>query len=383
MRSLPMARTPPRPVGRPTLRRRGLGLLMTIVCLVVPAATSGALPSSAAPGAAPAAAPAPRVLTDPTSSGISLAVSPADLAVGQGDVVHLHFAGLEANESVYSVGTCPAGLPVKNMDTAAYVGQLACGARISTGLTGDTDPASINNPGLSTFTGNKLPTLDGAVDIDFLIGSGSSVGTLGYIVVLKNGDRQTFPSLTCDATHACTIGFVVQRKDGSIWTDLTSLTFSPPPAGAGDTRGCSGLSTTATVTATGAERLQNPLATMDRAYCAATPSPIPVSYIPTGLGENDSSSVPAVGTTADLAFIGSPALAKNPLGAGQVRVPIALNAVSIAQLGGLTTPSLTPGQLASTTVDPGSLALAVSDVARVVLHDFPTSIPADLPTTPR
>lgn len=347
------------------------------MALFIPAAASGA------PSAPSTDAPAPRVLHDPKAgSGITVSVSPASLAdVKQGDVVHLHFAGLKANEYVSTVGTCPAGLPIKKMDlTSSLGGLLACASQLPTGLIGDTDPASLNNPGLSNSTHNAYPTLQGVVDVDFIVGSGTAVGTLGYQVLLRNGDRQSHPSLVCDAGKPCTVGFVVQHGDGvSTWSDLTSLAIAPGPIGGADAQGCTGLSATATVTATGAERLQNPLAALDRAFCAASPSPIPVSYIPTGLGENDPSGVATVGTTSDLAFIGAPALTKGALTAGQVRVPIALNAVSVAQLGGLTTASLTPGQLASTTTNPGPLALSTSDVARIVLHDFPTSIPATLP----
>ena len=375
MRSLPSFA--PRPAHPRPLRRRALVLVIAVLALLVPAAASGA---SSAGG------PAPRVLKDPRAgSGITLSVSPASLAdVKQGDVVHLHFAGLGAKEFVSTVGTCPAGLPIKKMDlTSSLGGLLACPSQLPTGLTGDTDPTSLNNPGLSNSTHNAYPTMQGVVDVDFIVGSGTAVGTLGYQVLLKNGDRQSFPPLSCDTTKPCTIGFVVQRADGvTTWSDLTSLTIAPGPIGGPDARGCTGLSATVTVTATGAERLQNPLAALDRAFCAATPSPIPVSYIPTGLGENDPSGIPTVGTTSDLAFIGSPALSKSPLAAGQVRVPVALNGVSIAQLGGLTAPSLTPGRIASTTTNPGAIALSTSDVARIVLHDFPTSIP-ELPLTPR
>ena len=365
-----------RPLHRRALHRRALVLVLAALALLVPAAASGA-PS---PGD-----PAPRVLTDPKAgSAITLSVTPASLAgVKQGDVVHLHFAGLTANEYVNSIGTCPAGLPISKMAlTNKNTGQHACAARLPTGLTGDTDPTSLNTPGLSTSTYHANPDLSGNVDVDFLVGSGTSVGTYGYTVDFTHGPSKTYPSLACDPTHPCTIGFVVQRADGiTNWTDLTSLGLAPGPIGGSGAQGCTGLSATTTVTATGPERLQNPIAALDRSFCAATPSPIPVSYVPTGLGENDPSGVPTVGTTSDLAFIGSPALTKSPLAAGQVRIPIALNAVSVAQLGGLTSPSFTPGQLASTVTDPGSIALSTSDVARIVLHDFPTSIPDTLATT--
>lgn len=368
----------PGPTGRRPLRRRALVLVVAVLTLLVPAAASGA-PS---PGG-----PAPLVLTDPKAgSGITLSVSPASLAtVKQGDVVHLHFAGLQVNDFVSTVGTCPAGLPISKMDlTGTRGGQLACAARLPTGLTGDTDPNSLNNPGLSGSAHNAYPTKQGVVDIDYLVGSGTSVGTLGYQVLYRNPNTPTgtFPSLTCDPTKPCTIGFVVQRAGITNWSDLTSLTIAPGPIGGPSAQGCTGLSPTATVTATGAERLQNPLAALDRAFCAATASPIPVSYIPTGLGENDPSGVPTVGTTSDLAFIGSPALSKSPLTAGQIRVPVALNAVAVAQFGGLTAPSITPLKLAYTTTNPGSIALSASDVARIVLHDFPTAIPGELAVTP-
>ncbi len=323
------------------------------------------------------------VLDDPQGSGISVAVDPGDLVVKQGDVVRLHFTGLEAGEYVYALGTCPAGLPGSDMDPSPFAGQLACSSRIPTGLSGDTDPASLNTPGLSTSTFLAYPRADGSVDIDYFVGSGTSVGTLGYQVVLANGDREPHPSLTCDEDNACTIGFVVQRKDGiTAWTDLTSLEISPPPADAGAATGCQGLSATSTVSAVGPERLQTPLATLNRAFCGAAASPIPVSYVPAGSGEDDPTGVAAVGASTDLAFVGSPALARKPLAAAQIAIPIALNSVAVGQLGGLTAPSLSTGQLAYNGVDPGGLALTASDLARIVLHDFPTAIPADLPTTP-
>lgn len=328
----------------------------------------------------------PRTLTDPAGSGITVTVSPALAQVRQGDAVHLHFAGLEAGEVVYGVGTCPAGLSLAELNTTlAFVGTQACSARLPTGLVGDTDPTSINNPGLSTSLFNAYPSPDGTLDVDFLVGGGTSVGTLAYILNLKNGTRTVVPSLTCDADHPCAIGFTVVHKDGvTRWIDVSSLTVAPAPSTTVATGACTGISATTTVRASGPARLQDPLAALERAYCGtAASTPVPVSFIPNSAGEDDPAAVPAVGGSANLAFVGSPALSRSstPLGAGKVAVPIALNAVSVAQIGGLRSPSLTPGHFSYTVQNP-ALALTPSDIARIVLHDFPLGGWASpLPTT--
>lgn len=371
--------------ARPRTPRTIAGVLVTLLLGAVVAATGA--PVAAAPAAAAPAATSATTLTlkDPNSA-VTLEVTPGDpTAYRQGDVVHLRFAGIPAGGYVNALGTCPAsGLPgvsVKELDrkgkTLLNPGRLfnLCNKHLPTNLPGSTDPTGGESPGLSTALANVYPRTDGTLDVDFRVGSGDQVEADAPIGYLNNylQVEPALPKLVCDATHGCVIGFSVNVSGATThWSDLTSLTIAPGKPAGTDTGACTGLDPKRTLSASGPERLQDPLAALDRGYCAAGASPIPVSYVASAVGEGPTGPV---GNGADLAFAGSPALSATPLKAGQVAVPIALNGVSVAQVGGISTPSTTPGKFAYNPQVVGSLALTPADVAGIVLHAQPTSAP--------
>ncbi len=381
-----MLRFPGRsPVRRNRFRIRALLLAGVLATLPLAAFGSGTLSPSPASARADTDSGDSLVLNGPKGSGVSLSVTPKDLStVHQGDTVHLHFSGLKKTFESVVVGTCSADLPLAQIDFDDFQGvatQQACLGRIPTGLTGDLNPTSADNPGLSTSVYAANPRQDGTLDVDYLVGSGDAVNNPAYTLFLKDGTQKNVKSLTCDTTHACTIGFEVELADAPYeWHDLSTLSFKPA-AGSADATGCSGLSKSSTVSAAGPERMQDPVAAMNGGYCSTTKSPIPVSYVPSGGGESDPGGVSAVGSGTDLAFAGSPYLAKHPLKTGQVAVPIGLNAVELAQWGGESQRSVDSSQLAYNDNPIDGLALDPADVARIVLHDYPQDYPADLPTT--
>ena len=117
---------PIRRSGASPVRLRRLGSALVVVALMALGITVG----GGSTNRAAAAETAPVVIDDPTGSGMSVTVDPGDLSVAQGDIVHLHFAGLEPGEYIYSLGTCPGGLDQSLLDTPAFVGQLACSSRL-------------------------------------------------------------------------------------------------------------------------------------------------------------------------------------------------------------------------------------------------------------
>ncbi len=346
--------------------------------VVVPTGTGHASTIAASPAASET-----KVFTD-TKSSIKVEVTPgASSTWRQGDIISFHISGMTKLMSLKTLGTCPSDLPpvgdfpagvkgsTKNDLDPTYL-SVFCGKKFSTGIPGGAD-ATGDTPALSSTVVDAYAGKGGTIDVNFRVGMGRQLDELGPTLFFHDYRQEPHDPVTCDADSACVVGFGFARGDGSFFTDVTDLTFSPTPKATFDTGTCTGLNALQTLTASGPERLQTPLSALDRGFCGTRSSPIPVSFLSSEIGEAGPTGISAVGTSADLAFIGSPALTTTPLTAGQVAVPIAINAAALAQSGGTSSPSLAAGQFAYNPAPLPTIRLAPSDVAGIVLHDYPTT----------
>jgi len=333
-----------------------------------------------------------RTFTD-TKSDIKVEVTPGDSSTWrQGDVIKFHVSGMTKLSSLKALGTCPGDLPLvgqvpagvkgatKNELDPSYV-SVFCGKKLSTGIPGGAD-ATGDTPSLSSTVVDAFAGPQGTMDVDFRVGMGRQLDEFGPTLFFHDYRQEPHDPVTCDAASACVVGFGFARGDGSYFSNLTDLKISPAPKAVFDTGSCTKLDPGQTLTASGPERLQTPLSALDRGFCGTKSSPVPVSFLASETGEAGPTGIATVGTSADLAFIGSPALTTTPLTAGQVAVPIAINAAALAQTGGISTRSINPDKFAYNAQPLPTIHLAPSDVARIVLHDYPTApYDANVPQT--
>ncbi len=341
----------------PVARRRWLPLA-ALTALTLAIGTQLWPPTTATPAQAVEGAAASRVISGP--SGLELTVTPGDLSqVKQGDIIKLKMTGIKKNQSV-NIGTCPKSLQADydRLFLAAFGHN--CTATLATGIGGDTGEGQLGASASTSITTGWART-DGSLAVDFLVGRGQSLTTMNS--VYKDFTEAKPFKFSCDEKQPCNIGVAVSGTSGFFWTDITSLEFAPKDAQA-DQSGCSGLGTD-TVKGFGPERLQGLFTNLNRLKCKEDPGPIPVSYV--GLGESD--QLAEVGITRDLAIAGSPLYARKPT-PDTLAIPLALNAVSLAQFGGTLALSNTPGQFAATPDSIPALALNPADVADITLHRF-------------
>ncbi len=368
-------------------RTRGPRSLLVVVSLLGLAAAGVVAPVGAVHAAtvvAPAAAGETTTFADPArGSALTVEVTPGDSSTWrQGDIITVHVSGMTLFSKLKMIGTCPADMPpvgekpptgrrdqhVINPDLLS----TACGSRFSTAIPGGADLTG-DTPALSTSVVEAYGRKDGTLDVSFRVGSGEQQNTAAPIYYFNDTGAETQGKLTCDETHRCAVGFELDRGDGSFFSNVSDLAIAPAKASSFDTGSCTGLDAAQTLTAIGPERLQTPLSLLDRGFCGTHTSPIPVSFLSSEIGEAGPTGVSTVGTTADLAFIGSPALTTTPLTAGQVAIPIAINAAAVGQTGGISSPSVTGGQLAYNPATLPRINLAPSDVAGIILHSYPTA----------
>ena len=354
------------PARRPARRtvRRTAALLTVALGLITLTAGFAASPADAA-----------GTLTGP--GALSVTTTPSDLsAVRAGDRVHIVFRGLDTTQYIDFVGNCPSPLPVPlaTLTTGSQLG-LACAAQFDSGLQGAIDATTGQNLAVSAPPRAPLyPAKDGTVTLDYLVGSGASLGRVAYYLFLADPLKPPVivNTLTCGPDNPCTIGFAVKSlRPGSplvSWADLTSLVIRPAPLAA-DSSGCRPTDDL-TVNAAGPERGQILLAALNRGSCRGAPSSLPVNYVP-----SDETAAAKVGSGTDLAIAGGPLLsapdAPKPA-AERVLVPLGLSAAVLAEVGGPAKgASLVPGQTAFSGDPLPPLALTASDAARIVLHDYP------------
>lgn len=319
--------------------------------------------------AAAADATESRTLAGPKGTGWKLEVTPGDLSqVKAGDTVTLAFSGLKPNERVLA-GMCPLGLgPKLDPFYLPYLG-MPCNATLSTGLPGGTDATDKTSPAYSTVYDDGQPAYartDGTLSLDFRVGRGLTLSGITY-----QGENSTLVQnveYSCDEDNPCNIAFSVGRLSDEgftsyDWNDFASLEVAPKSLTA-DTTGCTGLGPQ-TITASGSERLQGLLSTLNRNTCSATPGPLPVSYVANG----EQSNLSKVGNGADLAFAGSSLIARQPV-PGTLAIPIAVNGVTLSQFGGKPAASNTEGKVAATPDPIPALALQPADAAAIILHRF-------------
>ncbi len=345
--------TSARPSWLPPARFRAAVAAVLLAVAPVALVTAPAAPATAADDVL--------VLDGPEGTGFRVEVTPGDLSgVAAGDLVRIRVSGM-GNGDTLSIGTCAADIPAERLRPFDVV-VPGCSARYVTGLAGGTDAAV--GPGLSTLSNRQYARQDGTLDVSFLVGRGTAQSKNVYF--LPDNERQEVQP-TCTEDSPCAIGFSITNFARSLeqqWVDVTSLPIAPADPST-DTTGCEGLGDD-TVTGFGPERSQDLLSRLNRGACQADPGPLPVAFVPSGETEN----LPNVGGSADLAVVGSPALATADLPDGSLLVPLALQAVTAAHWGGRQAPSVTPGQVAGSADPVPALALTAEDVADVVLHDY-------------
>jgi hypothetical protein len=386
------------PSAAPPLRRLGrLGLVLALL-------TAPVLPGLAAGSALAAPVPAGTsslVLTNPagptddlgrpSAGGTQLRVTMTPdptKGVTAGDTVKVTFSGMQPYYKVSLIGMCPTALsptaPVA--DPAGFVvGPAQCTAQWPTGIDGPID-ANGQTVSLSTTT-PKFPlyarATDDSVTVDFLVGAGKP-NNPGVLLPGQTDGKPNADYPTCDTENACTIGFGVQVSDTArtVWSDTTSVVVRPALPSATTAAGCGSPGTTSLATQ-GPERAQGEVARFNSGLCAGSGQELPMSLV----GEGEGDGLRALGDTADLAFAGS-GLLGSP-GAPEttqphVLTPVGLNAVVLAQVGGVEAVSNTPGAAISgnpddrsaipsgTPADLPAIALTQADVASILVHDFPS-----------
>ncbi len=303
-----------------------------------------------------------RVIEGPAGTGLKLEVTPGDLEnVTAGQLIKLKFSGLKPGQNV-NVGTCPGGIreELERLDGITFT----CTAQLSTGLAATLD-ADQQGPGYSTLQQSRYAQPDGTLSIDFLVGRGKSLSTTNYFYNdFTNSEPFYFD---CDEDDPCVMGWSINKATGfgNSWFDMSSLVIAPKDREL-DQSGCTGLGAN-TLTGTGSERLQGMFSALNKGFCSETPGPIPVSYIADG----ESGNLSKIGAGENLAFAGSP-LVSEIKPANTLAIPIAINAVGLAQWGGQSAASNTPGQIAGSAYPIPPLAVTPADLAGIVLHNYPS-----------
>lgn len=293
--------------------------------------------------------------------------------VAAGDTVTIEFTGLQPYYRLSVINMCPTEL-----ESGQPITEAQCNAAWPTGIqapldtTGQTAALSTTTPSFPLFARE-----DGTLTVEFRIGEGkpNSPG-----VLLGPGK---YESPTCGLENACTIGFQVTVNDTGrkVWTDLDSARITPAPPTLAGAAGC-GSPTADSLAVGGSERAQTEATTFNSGKCAGSGAPLPMDVV--AQGEPD--GLRALGDTADMTFAGSGLLSSSAApSAAEPRVltPVGLNAVVLAQVGGVEVPSNTRGdlgqQIPSGSPDPlGPINLTQADVADIVVHDFPvTPAPTD------
>ncbi len=177
-------------------------------------------------------------LKDPNTPGLMLEVTPGDpTAYRQGDIVHLHFSGIPAGGS--SVPSGPARPPVPAVSLKEGDSSLPT---ISSSPrpalqpvqqappdqpAGQHRPDRRREPRTVVRPLRRVSRSDGTIDVDFRVGAGDQVEPDAPIGYLNDYSQVTPapPTLTCDETHPCVIGFSVRLPPcprGSSTTGRTS-----------------------------------------------------------------------------------------------------------------------------------------------------------------
>lgn len=343
---------------------RATGVLVLALAPLVPGSLASAAP--VAPVHTEVLTTSSRTLQGP--NGLSVTATPDPATAKAGDRIHLAFSGMTKNVLLGWYGMCPT---LADGRTPAGDPQNVCNGQWDTGLGGPVDAS-----GQSTALSSKLVGFplygrkDNTLPLDFIVGQG--MVDASNPVVLPSGQDKT---ALCDTTHACTIGFGIYEYNAQnpLWIDTSSFAVKPAKRDLASANGCGKFDAT-TITASGAERAQTELSKWNTGFCAGGGGPLPVNLL--GQGEGD--GLTALGDTTNLAFAGSGLLGSPSAPAAtvpRVLTPVALNAVVLAQIGGIEVPSNTTQEYGPTypsgapaTVP--SLALTQADVADILLHNY-------------
>lgn len=323
-------------------------------------------------------------LPDPQGTLLTVTMTPDPRAgVSAGDTVTVTFSGMQPFIRVSLINMCPTALtadaPVMQAVTTAQ-----CNAAWPTGINAPIDAAG-QTAALSTTT----PTfplfaraLDNSVTVDFLVGSGKP-NSPGVFLPGQTGGKPNADFPTCDQDNACTIGFGLSEvtTNRPVWSNITDATIRPTQPATTGAAGC-GQPAGSSLNVAGAERAQGEVASFNSGLCAGSGQPLPMSLV----GDGEGSGLQTLGDTSDLTFAGSSLLgaADAPATAQpHVLTPVGLNAVVLAQVGGIEAVSNTPGEAVSNKTNDTSplpsgsplplppINLTQADVAKILVHAFP------------
>ncbi|GAB2916033.1 hypothetical protein GCM10027047_12300 [Rhodococcus aerolatus] len=322
---------------------------------------------------------------NPNGTLLTVTMTPDPRAgVTAGDHVKVTFSGMQPFIRVSLIGMCPTVLS-PDAPVRPTIGTAQCNAAWPTGInapidaTGQTAALSTTTPTFPLFARAS----DSSVTVDFLIGSGKP-NSPGVFLPGQTDGKPNADYPTCDQDNACTIGFGLseQTTSRSVWSNITDAVVKPkPPLGTG-AAGC-GQPGSASLSVAGAERAQGEVAAFNTGLCAGSGQPLPMNLV----GDGEGSGLRSLGDTADLTFAGSSLLAAGDAPATaqpSVLTPVGLNAVVLAEIGGIEAVSNTPGEAISNKTGDTSplpsgsplplprLNLTQAQVAKILVHAFPT-----------